>query len=820
MSRGSVYSLLLAFFLLSLPVHAIEEGNAKSKCSEQISSIKNGKKTKAEGFWEKRERFATAAAQLVKTASEFPTMEQLAEKLKVEVGEIEAFFVDYKRSPEDILGLIRLGLEMHSDLQDYLNARLAKVVGEHIKDSFRLPTKEELYDSVGIQSDEEFHALYGEPESLWKLVHQHRHRDIELTQKKVMRAYVNLARITGRTPAPEQVAEELHLMPEEFVELFDAQIGRKRDKRLFESFLEVKEGAYILSPSSFTHVLDSDIFNEERQEALLQAVKSRKRLIITSAVSGAPVNQRFFSALKNYADRMDAEIIVIPVNMVTNELDPVLLNTPGVHIMIQSVEVSKRLILDNLKIMGNMKDPLSSTEEAGPRGQSRIFCAPKFRSKVVPTVDNQYYPHRLMTTGSLTDGNWAGKHWISKRQARLFGTHEHKMGAIVLERNRGRTDFLDQGGYGQYHMRQIEWIEHEDIPEKDWGFGDLDKYYLPNGKVRDRRPAAVVLGDMHAGVTKQTLMAAVLPKLKRLRPREIVLHDILDGRSINHHEQGRALTLAKKAERGELNLEEELKMVAAYLNGLLAVDPEVQLVIAKSNHDLWLNAYLQAGGYLKDSQNTRLGTELAMAMQQGKDPLEYYLLEYGIRFENTRTEEVRAPAVDDPQRVRFLPAGTVYKVGHVEGHQVVVSFHGHKGANGKRANLRSMKKAADRMVYGHTHTEERDRDTLNIGTSTILDQSYMVDGVSSWVNSLAIVHDFGELQAVAYTESQLFMDEDEEFLEDDQFFPRGYPRLLPFMDDRPMDPDDPGQVDQYSRFGKGGKSVSDKKFGKPPTQDQ
>lgn len=770
--RYLVFSLVLILQMTGL--HA--KGSGSNGCKESISKLGDG------NFYDQRAEVTKALAERIKKEKRIPTQDELADFLGITAEDL-ASLETKKRFPKSVEGLVAMAWKLHPRERTLLRKDLAKAIKDFFRENAHVPDHETIVEMADLSSNSDFELLYGDVNP-WNLIHEFHSKDLEVVRNKVAREYVKAAKEFGRTLTPEQLAAALEI---ELSEL-EAMIG---PGRLFpEGFSEIKTLAKTISPSSFNHILDTEVFDGARTEAFINALRTHKRILATAAVSGAPVDPNALATLKVIAKARDAAIVVIPVNMVTNELDPILLNDPDIHILTQSVEPSPHLILDNLRIMGKMKNPLEGTQQLGPRGQSRIFGSPKFASEVLGTADGEYFPHRNMTTGAITAPNYSGRKWISKRTDRIYGHAEHVMGAVLIERTRGQEDFLAGGSPGSYRMRHVEYV-----PETH-SMIDLNERFNADGSVEQIRPRAAVLGDIHVGVTNQSLLQTLGPKLQELNPREIVLHDIFDGRSVNHHEAGRSITLAQKAASGQLRLEDELREVAAFFNGLHALLPDVQISVIRSNHDMFLDRWLEEGRYLDDPVNYKIGVELAKAKADGKNPLEYYLLEKALRYHDTRDEDVRQPLVDRPELVHFLKTGQSYKLGDIRGRLVEVGFHGHRGVNGKRGAIRDMKIAADRIIFAHTHTEKRDRHAVNIGTSTAIKQDYTKDGFSSWVHSWALVNDDGSIQVIDYFDSQTFQSNDDGWLSDEQFFDEGYPLVHPYEDDYPAP--DGGQVDQWS----------------------
>ena len=587
-------------------------------------------------------------------------------------------------------------------------------------------------------------------------------------RKEIVSAYATAAKRLGRTINLKELAAELELKEGELKSF----IGKGK---IFGDLEAVKAAAKQEFEGKFKYVLDRDVFNPARTAALIKAIENRKRLILTSAVSGAPVNKEFFDALVKYAEEMDADIIVYPVNMETDQIDPIFLTTPRVHVLVETVEVSARLALNNIPLTAKQLRPLTGLDNLGVRGQAQIVGSPQMHVRTVATMTNASSPHIEMTTGAITDSNYNGEKYISRRTDRL-AQNNHRLGAVVLE----RSNVLKTSG-ADYHIRHIEYIAEQS------GFMDLNKFYSAQGAV-DVRAEALVFGDIHVGETDSAVVKTLREQIKKLRPKKLIIHDLFNGKSISHHDKDKLITLAKKATSGELNLKDELTQVVLFLNSLLEMDPTIEIEVVPSNHDFWLHRWLESGAFVREPHNFLLGSELGIKMAKDIDPLAYALM-------NAKSlEQPLGAELADSSRVRFLKIGESYQVGP-KNRRVELGLHGHAGSNGSKGSLQDFLKAAGRAVFGHTHSYFRWNDTVNIGTFTQLILDYNKWGFSNWVQSMAVVGENGEVQVLQFKNGE-WNSEGRSDLKKDERFEESYPRVVPNGGSE----DRTGQIDQWSSY--------------------
>lgn len=581
----------------------------------------------------------------------------------------------------------------------------------------------------------------------------------DVARNKVINTYVTLAKKFGRTPTESELSQGLGLEPKAFRDLMGPE-------SLFSNFEGLKAAANQKKPRAFEKVVDTTLFNSERNELLSKALKDRQKLIVTTAVAGTPVDKGFFDTLVRAAREMDAEILVFPANMQTTGLDPILLSTPGVHIITNSVQLTPWLNLNNIKITAKQINPLMGLDRYGPRGQMQIVGSPKFEVRTVATLENDIHPHFLITTGAVTKPIYNGDKYIQER-TNAIATEDHKLGALILEKSQGSTRPSlpgNPGFEGFFHFRHIHYKEEAK------GFTDKNKFYSVNG-VQDAKILALSFGDTHVGVADPEVVRNLRPAILELDPDRIALHDLLNGHSINHHERRKHISGARNFKNGSLDLEQELRSVVTFLNSLLSINSKIELRVVDANHNSWLYSYLDEGQFWFETHNKALGIELAAVMARGEDPLIYALKKFGL---------------ESPKRVIVLKTGANWKEAGVD-----MGIHGHAGANGTRGSLASFVRAADAMVYGHSHTYQRSGMTVNTGTGSKKRQGYNDAGPSNHSHAFSAITAHGEIQAFVLRDGEWWAQEPVK--PGDKFFAQDFPLVKPNND-----PSVGQQVDQYS----------------------
>lgn len=428
---------------------------------------------------------------------------------------------------------------------------------------------------------------------------------------------------------------------------------------------------------------------------------NNKRVIITSAQYNARVNKEFLASLESYARYNDAEIIILPMRGSSITDDELSEDLQKYKIISKDFRLNNKIRISDYQILPQQIDPVTGLARFTQSDVSTIFAAPKIRLKVIPN-SNSKLPKVLMTTGAVTHPHY--------RQNRIgkIAEKDHTYGAVIVE--------LESAT--KYHFRHLTSL-------KNGVFYDLGMRYSGRSKPKFVRPEAMVLGDWHTGDTNSIVRDETFRMISDYKPKMIIIHDLFNGASINHHEEHMSVNLAMKS--NDLSLEKELRAVAKELKTICdKAGNGTKIYISKSNHDEWLMRYLQESKFMSDPQNTLIGAKLLVNAIEGYDPLrEGISMFYRI-----------------PPNVEFLTRDDDLKV---RGWQL--ANHGDKGSNGARGGIRSHEYANGKSITAHSHTPQIFRNVYIVGTSTELKLDYN-QGYSSWMNCHSFLYDNGRPQLV------------------------------------------------------------------------
>lgn len=423
-----------------------------------------------------------------------------------------------------------------------------------------------------------------------------------------------------------------------------------------------------------------------------------KRYIITTAVPGCDPRMGFLNACLSYAKLKDAEILILPSTPLyaNDELDPYIL--ANFNIIHQDKHLNENIIISSLPINPEAEDPVIGLGRHSHLEGSLILASPKQRLESIASPSDKL-PRVVMTTGACTKPNYRA----SKKG--IIASKDHVVGGLIVEVEDTKI----------YHYRQIQ-------ASRDGSFVDLGIRYSASGKTKKEKVEALIPGDWHVGSTDPVVSGVVDGLLSAFNPKYLILHDFFDGISINHHIEHKILQKANMRHLNDLSLElgmarGELVRLASKANNVLVV---------KSNHDEFIDKYIDEAKYLNDERNHIIGLKLALSKAIGNDPFESSMRGTHANLKNVRF-------LQDDESFRITPK------------QIEVAVHGHKGPNGSSGSIKSLERAYGAIVHGHTHSPSILRDSYCVGTSTHLRLSYN-KGPSSWMQTLCVVYQDGTRQ--------------------------------------------------------------------------
>jgi len=437
---------------------------------------------------------------------------------------------------------------------------------------------------------------------------------------------------------------------------------------------------------------------------------SKKRFIITWAQAETPVNQDFLNNIEAYAEAIDAEIHVIagryknPTSLEASEKQEN--KERNKSFWDTSVEpyldANRQNIHQYLSIFADLKiQPTASTPLSGLNGlsslESCIIGHPAVHMASLPVLDG--YPNKLLlTTGALTYPNY------TDTKAGAKGAFNHQFGFVIVE--------LDGD---IFHVRQIQATE-------DGSFYDL-KSHVADGFVvsYEAQCPAIVWGDVHYGHHNERALQVSVDMAEDFNVKEVIVHDIFDGKSVSHHEINNPFLQLENERNGTGNLMNEIENIVQFFNE----HKNLNFIAVRSNHDDFLDRWLINVDWRKNP-NREAFLFFAMATATGVAPKGVipYVLE-------DRCKNVKALGINDSHRILGWETG----------------IHGHLGANGSRGTAIQFKNLNTKTITGHTHSPIRVEGHASVGTLTEIRVGYN-NGATSWMNTNILMYPNGKISHI------------------------------------------------------------------------
>ena len=280
----------------------------------------------------------------------------------------------------------------------------------------------------------------------------------------------------------------------------------------------------------------------------------------------------------------------------------------------------------------------------------------------------------------------------------------HKYGAILLEWN-------DE--YKRYITRNLIY-NNECIC-------DLNKVYTKDTIHQVSSIPAMVLGDLHFPDEDAVAMNKTSNLIEKLKPQNVMIHDLASWNSISHHEATQYLSQVKNQTENTTDLKTELKAVLTRLFKLVEAFPKVNFKIVNSNHDCFIEKWLEKGEFVKDRHNSILGAKLFIKYVEGGNIFDGIL----------------------PENVEMLSRNSEFEV-----NGFVLSEHGDGGISGASGNANGFNKTFENCIVGHSHSPEIKEKTIYAGTLSKLILCYNQKGMTKWAHANVIVQENNTAQLI------------------------------------------------------------------------
>ena len=440
--------------------------------------------------------------------------------------------------------------------------------------------------------------------------------------------------------------------------------------------------------------------------------KKKKYYLVTWAQNNTPVHDGFYENLEAYAAYLDADIHIIlgryknPTSLFPDRDDDFWVEEVEKYMDAARHNIHKYVtIMGDIKIQPTMANPMASMTAISGE-DSCIFGSPRVQMESIPVLEGMK-PKVMFATGAVTVPNYT-----DSKNGKI-GEFHHVLGFTIVEIKDKETFFA----------------RYVTADEKTGSFTDL-QHKVSDGKVtKVNTCAAVVLGDLHLGEHDEKVVDTTLNvMLKKLKPANLVLHDVFNGHSISHHERNDPFKQYEREQDGSNSIKREVDFMLQWLEKV----KNYNVTVVRSNHDDFIDRWLKNTDWKQNIKNAKEYIEYSHILLSGKAPKGMVPYLINQKFPKMRT----------------LDRNSMFNVKGWE-----LGQHGDIGANGSRGSLLQFRKLNTKCVVAHYHGPGRKDGALAVGTSTHLRVGYNI-GPSSWIQSHVIVHDDGKAQHVNFVNGE------------------------------------------------------------------
>lgn len=425
--------------------------------------------------------------------------------------------------------------------------------------------------------------------------------------------------------------------------------------------------------------------------------------------------------MEAYARDNHSEIIILPAGgrEAKEDLNTLVPFFDDYHVEKGILRLNDNIKIEQFNVRPQQIDPITGLSRFAQRETTIVFASPKQRMAPVPH-SNHKHPKFLVTTGACTYPRYATSMDMSSERRRLgkIALRDHIYGALVVE-------VVDKEIFHMRHLRA----------NTDGEFVDFGTRYNGRHKTHSNLEA-LIAGDFHndAPNTDKLALQALYDLILETRPKRLVLHDFFDGHSVSHWVDKKYIEqkLIQQMDNEGHKLRLELQRgydVLMHLNDLMEGRP---IFVVYSNHNEFLNRYLNEGRFMKDPVNARLGFELAgyMAKQDYNNPTEA-----GIKMMGKVPRSIKFLRIDADLKVRGYQLGS----------------HGDKGYGGLDGygSMSSKENDFGKSITGHVHRAQILRNTYTVGTTALpLTPYYMRGYPTAQSHAHGLLWDTGTVQLV------------------------------------------------------------------------
>lgn len=499
---------------------------------------------------------------------------------------------------------------------------------------------------------------------------------------------------------------------------------------------KVRSDAFDKNPQleDLASITNADFENESYKQSVEDMISKTNKFVVTTYVSDKTVSRDFWEAVLNYCKRNNAQPIVIPSYDVKGtrrkvgwRMDSYIAKTA--FVITHDTHLAPNLLISGIEVTAKQKNPQCALKSIHTHTNCHVISGGTVQQLSHTAREQDKYPWVKMTPGACSVPDYNEDYTMSKASS-YNAEKRHLIGAVIVEL--GKDDV--------FFYRQVQ-------AGADGSFTDLGKVYHPNGEVTDVAQSLFVMGDIHAGQHNLKLFKDVKKFLMNHdHIKNVVLHDLCDGESVNPHESNKCLDKSLKYNGERLTYKYDVNCACGVVNELTELRNDLGVIIVPSNHDDFLDRSMNDPGNFTPNPNWKdaikyCSYRIDIAEANEKRPEDDQIIPMNA-FEYLATK--RYNLVKDLDRVMWLKINNTYQM-----YGVGIGHHGHKGPNGAKGSLSSYANMEQHEVIGHSHTAGIMGGTYQVGTFSKLQQGYNI-GPSSWTHTGCLVYPGAQKQLITF----------------------------------------------------------------------
>ena len=479
-----------------------------------------------------------------------------------------------------------------------------------------------------------------------------------------------------------------------------------------------------IAPQVFERMPADASFVKRTSAPNIRIETDAKEIIVTFHSGGEVIDDNALGALKKLAASTKAKLFILWGR-----------EESGVMTSVDELKDLRNIICTELALtrdsLTRVYDPLKTFNHANPltnylnhlQGLNKVVLGSPIQAmKSAPRDCDEKVYRELWTTGTID------KLALPKTEQGILNNFRVKQGAVRLSYN---------AELGTYDIRNIQIVN-------GWAYDNGKKYSAD--KVETAVVEAINAGDLHLPNMSTDVISYLADVVNKLKPQHLVLHDVLDFATLNHHVCGDAHLMARSLIGRPLTASAEFALAGDMLRILLRGIPKnTKVSVVKSNHDdFFYKRFAKKGvdGLSKDDIVLLHKAMISYTESGFFSPL----LDLEKEFENfhllrpemiwTRGEDERP--VGQPAERLITKSG------------FTLSVHGDRGINGARGVLRSLKNTYTFISSGHSHSVEFDGNAVAAGMLGRLNQGYNSGQPLTWEHGYVILYEGGAFQVVTF----------------------------------------------------------------------